>query len=119
MMFSPTTSKSTATRRLSGLTPKGDAAVALIAVRDTWDLLSPSQQADVADLVERLAGALRREQATYRTMTRSNPAGRTVSWFVVRCPGCGTAFSTKAPVHLIEGLAERTFCSLACQPANR
>jgi len=59
-MLSPTIAHRT-TRRLSGLTGKGDVAVALIAVRDTWELLSPSQRHEVAGLVERLAVALRRE----------------------------------------------------------
>jgi len=51
----------TARRRLSGLTPKGRATVALIAVRDRWELLSPSQQAECAELLGRLSVALRRE----------------------------------------------------------
>jgi len=45
------------------LTPKGRAAVALIAVRDGWADLSPSQQAECGDLVERLSVALRREHS--------------------------------------------------------
>ena len=61
-MRTPTTPHPT-TRRLSGLTPKGRATVALIAVRDRWEQLSPSQQAEVADLVERLGVALRREHS--------------------------------------------------------
>jgi len=59
-MLSPTIAYRT-TRRLSGLTGKGHAAVLLIAVRDQWDSLSPAQRHEVAGLVERLAVALRRE----------------------------------------------------------
>ena len=62
MMPTPTTTKSTA-RGLSGLTGKGRAAVALIAIRDHWDSLSPSQRHEVAGLVERLGVALRREHS--------------------------------------------------------
>jgi len=35
--------------------------VLLIAVRDRWDTLSPSQQAEAAELLGRLSAALRRE----------------------------------------------------------
>ena len=41
------------------LTPKGRATVALIAVRDRWGNLSPSQQAECAELLGRLNVALR------------------------------------------------------------
>jgi len=51
----------TSTRRLSGLTGTGHAAVLLIAVRDRWELLSPSQQAECGVLLGRLSVALRRE----------------------------------------------------------
>jgi len=43
------------------LTSKGHAAVALIRVRDGWADLSPSQQAECAELLERLSMAMRRE----------------------------------------------------------
>jgi len=59
-MLSPTLAHRT-TRRISGLTGKGHATVLLIAIRDQWELLSPSQRHEVAGLVERLAVALRRE----------------------------------------------------------
>jgi len=45
------------------LTPKGRATVALIAVRDRWGNLSPSQQAECAELLERLSVAMRREHS--------------------------------------------------------
>ena len=51
------------TRRLGALTGKGNATALLIRVRDRWEQLSPSQQAECADLLERLAIALRREHA--------------------------------------------------------
>jgi len=60
-MLSPTALKGTTRRGLSGLTPKGRAAVALIAVRDTWEQLSPAQRQEVAELLERLSAALRPE----------------------------------------------------------
>jgi hypothetical protein len=47
-----------------GLTPKGRAYAALLAVRDRWDSLSDDQRAEVADLVAQLAAALRRERAS-------------------------------------------------------
>jgi len=62
MQTAPTTTKSTA-RGLSGLTLKGTATVALVAVRDRWEQLSSSQQHECADLVERLSAALRREHS--------------------------------------------------------
>ena len=46
-------------RRLSGLTTKGRAAVALIALRDQWELLSPSQRRECAELLGRLSVAMR------------------------------------------------------------
>ena len=60
-MPTPTTPHPTTRRRLSGLTPKGRATVALLAVRDRWDSLSPSQQAECAELLGRLSVALRGE----------------------------------------------------------
>jgi len=51
----------TVTRRLGGLTAKGTATVALIAVRDTWEQLTPSQQAECEHILERLAVAMRRQ----------------------------------------------------------
>ena len=53
----------TVTRRLGGLTAKGTATVALISVRDRWEQLSPSQQAECAELLERLSVAIRREHS--------------------------------------------------------
>jgi len=60
MMPTPTITHRTP-RRLSGLTPKGQATVALIAICDHWDRLSPAQRREVAGLVERLSVAMRRE----------------------------------------------------------
>jgi len=62
MQTTPTTTQSI-TRRLSGLTGKGHAAVLLIAVRDHWDSLSPSQRQEVAEILERLAVAMRRQHS--------------------------------------------------------
>jgi len=59
-MPTPTATKSI-TRRLSGLTGKGQAVVLLIAVRDRWELLSPPQQAECSELLGRLRVALRGE----------------------------------------------------------
>jgi len=61
-MLSPTIAHRT-TRRLSGLTPKGHATVALIAIRDGWEQLTPSQRQEATELLERLAVALRREHS--------------------------------------------------------
>ena len=63
MQTNPTIAQSISRRGLSGLTVKGRATVALLAVRDHWELLTPSQQSEVADLVERLNVALRREHS--------------------------------------------------------
>jgi len=62
-MHTPTIAHRTTRRRLSGLTPKGTATVSLIAVRDTWDTLTPSQRHEATELLERLAVALRREHS--------------------------------------------------------
>jgi len=62
-MHTPTISKPTTRRHLSGLTGKGTAAALLIRVRDTWDSLSPSQQAECSAILERLAVVLRREHS--------------------------------------------------------
>ena len=53
----------TATRPRPGLTTKGKATVLLMQVRDRWDTFSPSQRAEVAELVDRLSVALRREHS--------------------------------------------------------
>jgi len=63
-------------RRLSGLTGKGHATVLLIAIRDQWELLSPSQQAECSALLERLSVALRREHSV---ADRAPSAGRFVA----------------------------------------
>jgi len=60
MQTTPTITNRT-TRRLSGLTGKGHAAVLLIRVRDGWAALSPGQRQEVAELLERLRVAMRRE----------------------------------------------------------
>ena len=53
----------TATRPRPGLTGKGQAAALLVRVRESWDALSPSQQAGCGAILERLAVALRREHS--------------------------------------------------------
>jgi len=45
------------------LTGKGQAAALLVRVRESWDALSPSQQAECGAILERLAVALRREHS--------------------------------------------------------
>ena len=60
MMPTPTIEQFTR-RALSGLTTKGRATVALIAVRDQWEQLSPAQRHEVAALLERLSAAMRLE----------------------------------------------------------
>jgi hypothetical protein len=60
-MATPTDQKST-TRPAVGLTGKGRAAVVLIRVRESWDSLSDDQQQECADLVARLAIALKAER---------------------------------------------------------
>jgi len=62
-MHTPTISKPTTRRHLSGLTGKGTAAALLIRVRDGWEQLSPSQQHECSAILERLAVALRREHS--------------------------------------------------------
>ncbi len=58
------------TRISTCLTGKGQAAALLVRVRDGWDTFSPSQRAEVADLVDRLSQALRREHSvSARTTT--------------------------------------------------
>ena len=61
-MPTPTINKPTRIR-LSGLTPKGHATVALIAIRDGWEQLTPSQRHEATELLERLNVALRREHS--------------------------------------------------------
>jgi len=58
-MHTPAATNRTTRRGLSGLTPKGRATVALVAVRDQWELLSPSQQAECSALLGRLRVAMR------------------------------------------------------------
>ena len=43
------------------VTDKGCVYLALAAVRDRWDTLTPDQRAEAAELVDRLSKALRRE----------------------------------------------------------
>ncbi len=62
-MPTPTIAHRTTRRHLSGLTGKGTAAALLIRVRDGWDQLSPSQRAEVTDILERLAVALKRSHS--------------------------------------------------------
>jgi hypothetical protein len=45
-----------------GITPKGRAYIALAAVRDRWDSLTPDQKQECAELVARLSLALRAER---------------------------------------------------------
>ena len=62
------------------LTPKGRAAVLLIAVRDRWDTLTPSQQQECADILERLSVALRREHSVLTRQPSPLPlVGRVVA----------------------------------------
>ncbi len=51
------------TRISTCLTGKGQAAALLVRVRDTWDSLSPSQQAECADILTRLRAAMAREHS--------------------------------------------------------
>ena len=51
------------TRPAAVLTGKGRAAALLITVCERWESLSPAQRAQCAEILERLAAALRREQA--------------------------------------------------------
>ena len=79
MMPTPTVIQST-TRPRSGLTAKGQAAALLVRVRDGWDTFSPSQRAEVADLVDRLSQALRREHSVRdRQPARVSLVGRIAS----------------------------------------
>ena len=73
MMPTPTTPDRT-TRPRSGLTAKGQAAVLLVRVRDTWADLSPSQQAECSELLARLSVALRREHSVCQRATAVTPA---------------------------------------------
>ena len=47
----------------TGLTGKGSATALLVRVRETWDSLSPSQQAECSAIIERLAASLKREHS--------------------------------------------------------
>ena len=62
MMPTPTITNRTP-RRLSGLTGKGRATVALLAIRDHWELLTPAQRRAVDELLGRLSVAMRREHS--------------------------------------------------------
>ena len=62
MMPTPTTPHRT-TRRLSALTGRGLAVVLLARVRDGWLDYTPSQRAEVTDILEQLAIALKREHS--------------------------------------------------------
>jgi len=53
------------------LTEKGRAYLLLAKVRDEWHTFSPSQRAEVADLVERLSQALRREHSVATRQPRA------------------------------------------------
>ena len=61
------------------LTAKGLATVALIRVRDGWADLTPSQQAECADLAERLAVALRAAKPASPSHARVPLIGRIVA----------------------------------------
>jgi len=61
MQTTPTALKDTPRRGLSGLTGKGRATVALLAIRDHWELLTPAQRRAVDELLGRLSVAMRRE----------------------------------------------------------
>ncbi len=52
------------------LTDKGRVYVALAAVRDRWDQFTPDQRAEVAELVQRLNAAMRREEMSLRIDNR-------------------------------------------------
>jgi antitoxin (DNA-binding transcriptional repressor) of toxin-antitoxin stability system len=68
-MHTPTITKPI-TRRVGGLTDKGRVVAVLVTLREQWDTLSPSQQAEAANLVERLAAVYRREHSvSARTTT--------------------------------------------------
>ena len=64
-MPTPTILKST-TRPAVGLTGKGRAYAILLQVRDRWGTLNPDQQAECAELLDRLQAAMRREQMSFR-----------------------------------------------------
>jgi len=61
------------TRRMGGLTPKGRAAALLARIRDGWDDYTPSQRAEVADILEQLAAALKREHSVCQRATAVSP----------------------------------------------
>jgi len=71
-MSTPTVTKSI-TRPRPGLTGKGQAAALLVRVRDGWEQLSPSQQAECADILARLAVALKREHSVCQRATAVSP----------------------------------------------
>ncbi len=54
------------TRRPSALTGRGLAVVLLARVRDNWPNYTPSQRAECADILERLAACLRRAPSSVR-----------------------------------------------------
>jgi hypothetical protein len=56
-----------------GLTAKGRAVVLLAKVRDNWETFTPEQWAEVAELVARLAAALRQEKVATTTFSNSRP----------------------------------------------
>ena len=66
-------------RPCPGLTAKGRATVALIAVRDRWATLTPSQRQEVGELVDQLASVLRRRVATPPNAVRMPLLGRIVA----------------------------------------
>ncbi len=58
-----TTTPQHTTRRASALSGRGLAVVLLARVRDNWPNYTPSQRAECADILERLAVALKRSHS--------------------------------------------------------
>ena len=71
-MNTPTTSNRT-TRPRACLTVRGRAAALLARIRDGWDDYTPSQRAEVADILEQLAAALKREHSVCQRATAVSP----------------------------------------------
>jgi hypothetical protein len=61
-MHTPTIAHRT-TRRVSALTGRGLAVVLLRQVQERWPELTPAQQAECTELLERLSVAFRREHS--------------------------------------------------------
>jgi len=79
-MNHPDIRQSTTRRHLSGLTTKGRIVAAMVTLRDRWDTLTPAQQQEASDLVERLATVYRREHSVVtRQPVRVPLVGRIVA----------------------------------------